>query len=404
MSRPRVAVVSPFIDKRHGTERHLAEWLPRLANRYEIHLYSQRVEDMDLSNIVFHPIPRIPGPHLFNYLWLFAANHFCRWRDRRFRGLIYDLLFTPGINCLDADVISVHVVFADLYSKTRNNLSLRLKNFWSWPTMIHRWVYYQLAIQLERQIYVRPDTSIIAISQKTASDLKRFYGRNDDSPVECAGIDHRIFNPSAIANRRSSARAHIGLPDSAFVLLLVGNDWYTKGLDALLETLYLLKDLPIHLLVVGKDESKPFQGRILAYGLADKIHFLPPMQDVVAYYAAADAYAGPSLGEAFALPPAEMMACGLPIIASAEAGVSAIITHGSDGLVLNDPSDVEELAMLVKQLYHNPELRLRLGEAATKTMRQHTWDQSVASLGDVFRETLARKNKEKVTAKAFSPA
>jgi len=105
MSRPRVAVVSPFIDKRHGTERHLAEWLPRLANRYEIHLYSQRVEDMDLSNIVFHPIPRIPGPHLFNYLWLFAANHFCRWRDRRFRGLIYDLLFTPGINCLDADVI-----------------------------------------------------------------------------------------------------------------------------------------------------------------------------------------------------------------------------------------------------------------------------------------------------------
>ena len=50
--------------------------------------------------------PRCPGPHLFAYCWWFLANHLWRWWDRRFRGLRFDLTYTPGINCFDADVIS----------------------------------------------------------------------------------------------------------------------------------------------------------------------------------------------------------------------------------------------------------------------------------------------------------
>ena len=47
----RLAVVSPFVDRRHGTERVLAEVLERLAGKYgyEIHLYAQRVEDLALA-------------------------------------------------------------------------------------------------------------------------------------------------------------------------------------------------------------------------------------------------------------------------------------------------------------------------------------------------------------------
>src|ERR1700719_3435542 len=48
----RLAVVSSFVDRRHGTERALAELLERLAGNYgcEIHLYAQRVEDLQLSD------------------------------------------------------------------------------------------------------------------------------------------------------------------------------------------------------------------------------------------------------------------------------------------------------------------------------------------------------------------
>jgi hypothetical protein len=63
----RLAVVSPFLDKQNGTERIVIEWLSNLPPTFEIHIYSQRVEDIDPSKYVFHRIPRLPGPHLFNF-------------------------------------------------------------------------------------------------------------------------------------------------------------------------------------------------------------------------------------------------------------------------------------------------------------------------------------------------
>jgi hypothetical protein len=49
-SKYRLALVSPFLDKRNGTERIAFEWITRLQDSFEIHLYSQSVEDLDLSN------------------------------------------------------------------------------------------------------------------------------------------------------------------------------------------------------------------------------------------------------------------------------------------------------------------------------------------------------------------
>lgn len=92
----RVAVVSPFLDKRHGTERAVVECVSRLAGEYEIYLYSQRVEDLDLRTVRWRRIPRLPGPHLFNYLWWFAANHLWRGWDRLARGITLDLVFSPA--------------------------------------------------------------------------------------------------------------------------------------------------------------------------------------------------------------------------------------------------------------------------------------------------------------------
>src|SRR5258707_1570467 len=45
----RLAVVSPFLDRVHGTERCIVEQLERLAARddVEIHIYSQRIEDLN---------------------------------------------------------------------------------------------------------------------------------------------------------------------------------------------------------------------------------------------------------------------------------------------------------------------------------------------------------------------
>jgi hypothetical protein len=54
--------VSPFVDRRHGTERALAELLERLARDYgcEIHLYAQRIEDPSASGAITTRIQLTP--------------------------------------------------------------------------------------------------------------------------------------------------------------------------------------------------------------------------------------------------------------------------------------------------------------------------------------------------------
>lgn len=146
--KPRLAVVSPALDKRHGTERLVVEWISRLASAFEIHIYSQAVADVDLTLATWHRIPEIPGPHILNYLWWFAANRFWRAWDSHFRGLRHDLVYSPGINCLDAEVMSVHIVFAQYVQGIQADLSLSRNPVRAWPRRLHRRLYYSLIMAL----------------------------------------------------------------------------------------------------------------------------------------------------------------------------------------------------------------------------------------------------------------
>jgi glycosyltransferase involved in cell wall biosynthesis len=393
LHRPRLAVVSPFLDKRHGTERRVLEWVSQLAGTFEIHVYSQHVEDLDLSKIVWHRIPKLPGPHLFNFIWWLAANRLWRGWDRRFRGLRHDLTFSPGPNCLDADAISVHIVFAEYVRQIQSGLSLARHPVREWLRILHRRLYYSLVIWLEGRAYRRSRITLILIARKTAETLAHFYGRRDRCSVIYLGLDHSVFNPDRRLSKRESARQELGISSDRFVVLLIGNDWRNKGLPVLLDSLARLREFPIELLVVGREDPLPYRAMARDHGLDDRVHFFSPRNDVEFYYAAADAYAGPSLEDTFALPPAEAMACGLPVIVSEANGTSEIITNGADGLILKDPTDSGALAAMIRRLYEDRELRAAIGERAAETTRQYTWERNGRELAAIFEEILRRKSR-----------
>jgi len=173
--------------------------------------------------------------------------------------------------------------------------------------------------------------------------------------------------------------------------LLIGNDWRNKGLLTLIEALNKCRNLPIQLLVVGKDDERPFEAAIRKLGLLDRVAFLPPSKDVMKFYAAADAYAGPSLEDAYGLPVIEAMASGLPVIASINAGASEIIKHGLNGLLLRDPSNAAELAGLIRRLVNDRSLRELLSGNAVSTARQCTWDHNAAAMWELLNKASARK-------------
>jgi UDP-glucose:(heptosyl)LPS alpha-1,3-glucosyltransferase len=390
--RLRIAVVSPFVDRKHGTERAVAEILARLASEFEFHVYSERLDDVELDRVAWHHVPALPGPHLFGYVWWFLGNQFVRWRDRRFRGLVPDLVYSPGINCLDADAITAHVNFTQLRESMRPKLRLLGNPVGSWPQIIHRRLYYQLIASLEARVYRRLPLSLATVSRALGEDLARTFERPNDVAIIYYGVGLDQFSVGGRQKLRDRARAALGLAEGDFALLLVGNDLRSKGLPCLLEAVRQVGDPRLRVLVAGNDNPAAFVPSLEKMGLAARVRFLPPRPDVEFYYAAADAYVSPSLQDAFALPPAESMACGLPVITSRNNGGSEIIHDGIDGFVLEDPTDSKTLAGVIQRLAGDAELCHRIGLAAAETVRQCSWEENARQTRELFQRAWRLKN------------
>ena len=138
---------------------------------YEVHVYSNRVEDIDLSRIVWHHVPALPGPHLFAYGWWFLANHLWRWWDRRFRGLRPALVYSPGINCFDADLISVHVVFGEFETQVG-----------------------------EEPAFEQGSASLLAQTDSSQDLLPAYYGTGGTDIYQAATNDCLCFRPGGARN------------------------------------------------------------------------------------------------------------------------------------------------------------------------------------------------------------
>jgi glycosyltransferase involved in cell wall biosynthesis len=397
----RLAVVSPFVDRRHGTERALTELLQRLASNEhcEIHLYAQRVDDLAVNQsgvprphesgaIFWHKVPSIPGPHLLQFLAWLILNSFSRTWDRWFQGLRFDLVVSPGINCLDADVIIVHALFHRLQELAREEVHDSAKS--GFLRSLHRRAYYAFLARLERRIYADPAVSLVAVSQRTATLLNDYFHRQHIRVIP-NGVNTAQFSPSARLASRGGARLRRKIQEADFVLLLIGNDWRVKGLETVLRAVSALRELPILVIAAGDDSPDFFRETANALGISERCRFEPSREDVLDFYAVADLYVSPSREDSFGLPVAEAMACGLPVITSMNAGVANMIHDGIDGFILRQSDDFQALAQLLDRLRPDAVLRGNVGAAAAKAALQWTWDRNAADIWELLKDAARKK-------------
>jgi glycosyltransferase involved in cell wall biosynthesis len=398
-AKMRVAVVSPFVDRRHGTERALCEILERLAREYpcEVHLFAQHAEGCDFrvaadrdsgatSQIIWHRVASVPGPHVVQFIAWYFRNRRARQKAVRHSGLPFDLVLSPGVNCSDADVIIVHALFHRLQELSVDSAPPAglLRN-------LHRKIYYRLLTQLESKLYRNPAVALAAVSPGSQRDLARYFQREDVGVIPNA-VDSAAFSPEHRLSRRAEMRRRYGFADKHFVLLLIGNDWAVKGLPAVLQTLALLPQLPLRLLVAGSDTAEPFRQMAANLGVQERCRWELPAADVLAFYAAADVYVSPSLEDSFGLPVAEAMACGLPAITSRFAGISGFVADGVNAFVLDEPRNAQALAERLSDIYANITLRQQVASAATLKAREWTWDNAAAQVWELLSTVSARKS------------
>ena len=389
----RIAVISPFVDRQHGTERAVAELVEGLARRGhdQVHLYTQRVADIELKGdeigdgdgIVWHRVPSFPGPHLVGFLgWLFL-NWWKRFRHHSGGNKEPEVIFSAGINAFDADVILVHVVFHKLAELQSSKSAIRLR---SW----HRRIYYSLLCSLEARIYRNPRTILAAVSQHTADQLSEYFGRRDVSVVPL-GVDGQRFSPPAILAMRKASRNARNYDADEIVLLLIGNDWQNKGLGTALGALRTCADLPLRLIVVGQDARSPFRAEVAELGMNSRVEFCAPVPDVREYYATADILLAPSFEDSFNLPVLEAMACGIPVIVSACTGISAWLTHSQDALLLQDPRSPGELAAAIRVLATDGAQRQTMARFAQLRAADFSWEKHVSGIQILLAEAASKK-------------
>ena len=122
-------------------------------------------------------------------------------------------------------------------------------------------------------------------------------------------------------------------------------------------------------------------------GIGNQVRFHGVRRDPERFYQAADFFLFPSAYEAFSLASLEAAACGLPLVVLPISGSRELVGNNEGGLLV-EPS-VESVAEAVDRLASDQGLRLILGAEARRRVQGYSWDRSVASVTEVYRDLLA---------------
>lgn len=228
--------------------------------------------------------------------------------------------------------------------------------------------YHRYVCAAERRLFesARLRAVICNSDMVRAEILAHFRIPQDKLHVIFNGVDAGSFHPNLVRQHRRPMRQRLRVPDDAILVLFVGSGFARKGLGSLLQALATLPE-PFRLLVVGKDRRSADYERLASrLGLAARVRFLGPQQDVSAYYGAADVLALPTLYDPFPNVVLEAMATGLPVIVSEKCGAAQIVRPAENGYVC-DALDIEALVHHLEAM-SSPERRQAMGRAARETI------------------------------------
>jgi D-inositol-3-phosphate glycosyltransferase len=237
---------------------------------------------------------------------------------------------------------------------------------------------------------------LVANTLGEADELVDLYGADPGKVrVVSPGVDLDLFTVGDVA----AARAQVGLPQDAHVLLFVGRIQPLKAPDVLLKAaadlLARRPDLRRRLVVAvvggpsGSGLGKPRALQELAHrlGIQAQVRFVPPVDraTLALWYRAADLVAVPSYSESFGLVAVEAQACGTPVVAAAVGGLPFAV--GGGGLLIEGHRTADWSAGL-EGLLDDPHRRQQLGREAVEHASQFSWESTTDRLLGVYTESM----------------
>ena len=204
---------------------------------------------------------------------------------------------------------------------------------------------------------------LIAVSDYVANELESRFGISGDVI--------RMIHPG-VGDEGKFATPQVLDPNHIPVVGSAGPLETTKGIPYFLRAArQVLSSHPkVQFLVAGAGPEEPHLRQLTRdLGFESSVTFIPNLYDFKSAIAAMDVFCLPSLRQGLGSVMLEAMALGKPVIASDVGGVSSVVCHDENGLLV-PPADSYRLAERILELLNEPVRARFIGEAGRRLIHQ----------------------------------
>lgn len=355
--------------------------LAALCQEHEFTVFSVEFENPCPERIQWVRVPVLKWPPALLYLTFHIVAPLCYFLYTRRHGVRFDLVQT----------VESILTFGDVsYPQFCNRTYLQQHWSQSNPSGLRSWVKWldhKFRALLEPTVYRRM-RHIVVPSKGLGRELAREYPytRNKihllPNPID---VEH-MRQPEEF-DRESFRRKLAVRPEDLLLVFVALGHFERKGLPALLGALSQISDPRLRLIVVGGRSGliSDYQSQVDRMGLTNQVSFAGMQADVRPYLWAADAFAFPSLYEAFPLVSLEAAAAGLPLIVSGMNGVEEFLRDGKNGILV-DHTPVSVAGGIGRFLALPAEARQRMGVEAQHDVGRYDTKSFVAAWRHFYAE------------------
>jgi UDP-glucose:(heptosyl)LPS alpha-1,3-glucosyltransferase len=359
-----------------GAERYCVELTNRLSKIHEVHVFSQHNSESSES-ITFHQIPQwFKKPRYINQL-LFS------YLTKRATEGGFDIVHSHDM-ATHANIYTLHVPCV----RTKWTQSKGIKKILRWANTLlspRKMAYLWLE---NKEMQVLPNRHFISVSEYLSRNILESYPRlNNHITIAHPGIKIQTTNDRTIVKLRKNFREKYNIPTSALVLLFVAHGFKRKGLPAIIKALEILNNKDIHIVVAGSGNPKDIQ--INSPTVQKNTHFIGVIKNMSKLYPVADTLIHPTLGDTYGMVVLEAMSHKLPVIVSS-AKYCGFSEHldSNEAIILNNPTDSQEISMSIQTLNNQLELRNKISESGFKKSQEINWENTTNKTFDAYKKIL----------------
>lgn len=258
----------------------------------------------------------------------------------------------------------------------------------------HTWSYdspARLRVLINKLLAPLSD-AIIAVSEADRRKLMTL----ERLPAEKIVVVYNGIDFSRVDSHvpRSVFRERLGLGQDTFTAAVIGKLEVQKGHELLLQAMtQLVGVMPgFTVLIAGEGSLRErLEAQASTLGLGPNLRFLGFVSDIGSLLHGVDLVLMPSLFEGHPIALLEAMAAGRLVIASEVGGVSEVVRHGQNGILV-PPNQVQPLVSSIVQAFSSETMRTRIGIAAARDVRQRfSIEAAVRKYVEIYQKLLAEK-------------